>query len=490
MTRSASKTQVFAQPLASTILLCGALSACMVGPNYHRPSMPTPPAYKEAAGWSPAEPSDAADRTDWWTVFGDPVLNGLEAKVNVSNQTLIADEAAYRVAHALVAQDRAALFPTISIGASATSTGTGGGGTGTVINGVTTSGTGGTVRNIYEPTVGGTWAPDIWGSVRRTIQNAKGLAQASATTLAYARLSTQTEMAVDYISLRQLDEEKRIFDSEVAAYQRTLDITINKYKVGYAAESDILTARSLLLSAQASDTDLAQQRAKMEHAIALLAGEAPASLDLPSAPWSMKLPLLPATVPSTLLQRRPDIVSSERSAMAANALIGVAVAAYYPSLTLTGEAGQDSSTMANLFNASNSFWSVGASVSETVFDAGLRAAKVRGARAAYDEAVANYRQTVLTALGQVEDNLAAQRVYVPEEAQLKQAADVAAANETITRNEYAAGTVDFTSVVTSEALSLSARNALLTVQASRLATAVDLIESLGGGWKASSTPKD
>jgi NodT family efflux transporter outer membrane factor (OMF) lipoprotein len=477
------------RPLMLPILLCGTLGACMVGPNYHRPSVTTPPAFKEAEGWTPAQPSDAADRKDWWTVFGDPVLNDLEAKVNISNQTLIADEAAYRVAHALVAQDRAALFPTVTLNGSDTATKSGTGGTSIVTNGVTT-GAGGAVRTVYEPSIGGTWAPDIWGSVRRTIQNAKGSAQASAATLANARLSTQTELAVDYISLRQLDEEKRILDATVAAYQRTLDITTNKYKAGVAAQSDVLTARSQLLSTQASDTDLAQQRAKMEHAIAILTGEPPSALSLPSASWSLVLPLLPASVPTTLLQRRPDIASAERSAMAANALIGVQVAAYYPTLSLTGQGGFASNELGNLFNASNSFWSVGASVAETIFDAGARAAKVRGARAAYDEAVATYRQTVLTAFGQVEDNLAAQRVYVTEEAQLKNAADVAAANETITRNEYVAGTVDFTSVVTSEALALSARNALLTVQASRLTTAVDLIEALGGGWKSSALPKD
>jgi NodT family efflux transporter outer membrane factor (OMF) lipoprotein len=265
---------------------------------------------------------------------------------------------------------------------------------------------------------------------------------------------------------------------------------VNKYNVGNAAQSDVLSARGLLLTTQATDTDLEQQRARVEHAIAILTGAPPADLTLQPAPWTLKLPEIPATVPTTLLQRRPDIASSERSAMAANASIGVAVAAYYPNVTLTGQAGFASSELGHLFTASSSFWSLGAAAAETIFDAGARAAKVRGARAAFDEAVANYRQTVLTAFGQVEDNLAAQRVFGPEEKQLQQAADVTAANEKITLNEYNAGTVDYTTVVTAEAAALSSRNALVGIQANRLTTAVDLIEALGGGWTAADLPKD
>jgi NodT family efflux transporter outer membrane factor (OMF) lipoprotein len=478
-----------ARSVAAAALLAGTLSACAVGPNYRRPAVVTPPAFKEAEGWAPATPSDAADRKDWWTVFGDKVLNDLEAKVSVDNQTLRADEAAYRQAHALVAQDRAALFPTLTLDASATRSysGSGGASSSTGAGGAIYSGSG--TRVTYEPTVGASWAPDIWGSVRRTIENAKGEAQASAATLANARLSAQTELAVDYIGLRQLDEEGRILAETVAGYTRTLAIVENKYAVGVAAQSDVLSARGQLLSTKAQATDLAQQRARLEHAIAILTGEPPAALTLSPAPWSLTLPSLPAAAPSTLLQRRPDIAAAERQAAAANALIGVQTAAYFPTISLTGQGGYASSDVSRLFNASTSLWSLGASAAETVFDAGARAAKVRGARAAYDEAVANYRQTVLTAFGQVEDNLAAQRVYGSEEAQLKAAADTTAANLQVTRNEYAAGTVDFTTVVTAQAAALSARNALLTVQANRLTTAVDLIEALGGGWTAADLPR-
>jgi NodT family efflux transporter outer membrane factor (OMF) lipoprotein len=252
----------------------------------------------------------------------------------------------------------------------------------------------------------------------------------------------------------------------------------------------VLSAQGLLLNTQATDTDLIQQRARVEHAIAILTGAPPADLTLEPAPWNLRLPQIPTSVPSTLLERRPDIAASERSASAANATIGVAVAAYYPNITLTGDAGVTSGGLGNLFTASSSFWSLGVSAAETVFDAGARAAKVRGARAAFDEAVANYRQTVLTAFGQVEDNLAAQRVFDPEEIKLQQAADVTAANETITLNEYKAGTVDYTTVVTAQVAALSARNALLGIQANRLVTAVDLIEALGGGWTTADLPKD
>jgi NodT family efflux transporter outer membrane factor (OMF) lipoprotein len=460
----------------------------MVGPNYHRPAVTTPPAFKEAAGWTPAQPSDAAERKDWWTAFGDPVLDDLESRVNVSNETLKADEAAYRQAHDLVAQDRAALFPTVTLNGSNATTKSGQ--TAIITNGVTTGVSGGTVRSTWQPSIGGTWAPDLWGAVRRTIRNAAENAQASAATLANARLSLQTELAADYISLRQLDQEKRIFDETVAAYQRSLAVTENKYKVGVAAQSDVLTARGQLLTTQATDTDLTQQRARMEHAIAILTGAPPADVQLPPGPWTLKLPDLPAMVPTALLQRRPDIASAERSAAAASELIGVQIAAYFPNVTLTGQAGFSSNELGNLFNASNSFWSVGTAVAETVFDAGERAAKIRGARAAYDQAVATYRQTVLTAFGQVEDNLAAQRVFGPEEGQLQEAANVTAQNEKITLNEYRAGTVDYTTVATSQAAALSARNALLTIQASRLTTAVDLIEAMGGGWSTHELPRD
>jgi NodT family efflux transporter outer membrane factor (OMF) lipoprotein len=489
------------------ILLLAGLAGCMVGPNYHRPSAPTSPAYKEAEGWAPARPSDAADRRDWWTVFGDPTLDALEVRVETANQTLAAAEAAYRQAHALVAQDQAALWPVITADASVNASGGGGATTGVTTipgGGATTGGTttgGGTTTTtgagsgrgtqiLYRVSLGATWAPDLWGAVRRNIRGAKASAQASAALVANARLSAQTELAADCVSLRELDEEKRDLDATVTAYVRTLTITQNKYAAGAAPRSDVLTARSQLESARASDTDLIQQRARMEHAIAILAGQAPATLTLPPGAWTLTPPQVPASLPSTLLQRRPDIANAERTAAAQSEQIGVAVAAFYPTLNLTGDGGFSASNLGNLFSLSTSFWSVGAQLAETIFQGGARSAKVRQARAAYDQAVANYRQTVLTAFGQVEDNLAAQRVYADEEAQLRRAQAAAAANVTITLNEYRAGTVDFTTVDTAQVAALQAQRALVQIQANRLTTAVSLIEALGGGWTTTALPKD
>lgn len=462
-------------------------SGCLVGPNYHRPSTPTPPAYKEAEGWSPVQPSNAADRTDWWTVFGDPTLDDLEHRVLTSNQTLAAAEAAYREAHALVAEDRAALFPTLTANGSVNASG-GGGRNSTnsgAAGGVASKGT----QTVYQVNLGATWVPDLWGAVRRNIRSAKANAQSSAALVAGARLTAETELAADYISLRELDQEKRDFDANIAAYQRTLAIVRNKYAAGNAPRSDVLSAQSQLESAQAADTDLIQQRARMEHAIAILAGEAPAQLTLPPGPWSLTLPQIPAGLPSALLQRRPDIADAERTAASKSELIGVAVAAFFPNLTLSGDGGFSAANIAKLFDVSSSFWSVGAQVAETIFNGGARSARVREARAAYDQAVANYRQTVLTAFGQVEDNLAAQKVFLTEEGQLRLAHTDATASLTITLNEYRAGTVDYTTVDTAQVAADQAENALVQMQANRLTTAVSLIEAMGGGFTTGALPK-
>jgi NodT family efflux transporter outer membrane factor (OMF) lipoprotein len=477
------------------IFLLASLAGCMVGPNYHRPSTPTPPTYKESEGWAPAQPSDAADRKDWWTVFGDQTLSDLEARVATSNQTLAAAEAAYRQAHALVAQDQAALWPTITADASINASGGGGGSSASATGGGSSSGGGGPAasgkgtQTVYRVSLGATWAPDLWGQVRRQVRSAKASAQASAALVANARLSAQTELAADYVLLRELDEEKRELDAITVAYARTLTITQNKYAAGTAPRSDMLTARAQLESAQANDMDLVQQRARMEHAIAILVGQPPAALTLPSGPWAVKPPEIPASLPSALLQRRPDIANTERLAAAQSELIGVAVAAFYPNISLTADGGFSAASLAKLFNVSSAFWSLGAQAVETIFDAGARSAKVRQARAAYDQAVANYRQTVLTAFGQVEDNLAAQNVYGREEVALARAYDDAAASVTIARNEYEAGTVDFTTVATAQIAALQAQRALVQMQANRLSTAVSLIEALGGGWRATDLPK-
>lgn len=469
-------TRVFASAwrrLALTVF-AAALCGCVVGPNYQRPSAPMATAYKEAIGWTPAHPSDAADRRDWWTVFNDPVLNDLEQQVQVSNQNLKAAEAAFRQAEALVSAQRAALFPTFGVTGSASKAGGGGAGS---------SGS-----SPFQIGAEASWAPDVWGAVHRAVEAAKDSAQASDADLANARLSAQTSLALDYILLRQLDEEKRLQDATVTAYQRTLVVTQNRYDAGAVSISDVLAARTQLANSQGADIDLALQRAKSEHAIALLAGRPPSTLTLAPIAWVMSTPDIPPEIPSELLQRRPDIAAAERRAAAANAQIGVAVAAYFPTLTLTAKGGGDASQLGRLFSASTSFWSIGAAVAEAVFDAGARSAKVKQNRAAYAQAVANYRQTVLVAFGEVEDALAAQRVLGLEQTPRDAAVAAATRNERVAQNQYEAGQVDYTTVVVTQVAALSARNAALQNQAARLATAVNLIGALGGGWTVDGRP--
>lgn len=467
--------------LSPVLVAATALAACEVGPNYHRPVAPTPTTYKQIAGWTPAQPSDAADRADWWTVFNDPTLNDLETQVATSNQTLAAAEAAYRQARALVSEQRASLFPTVT--GSGQATVSGGGGGGGVVNGVVVGGGKGTTTD-YRLQLGGTWEPDLWGRVRRQIENAKASAQASAADLANTRLSAQMELAADYISMRQLDEQKRYDDATVQAYAESLRIAQNKYNAGTSAKSDVDQAETTLHNEMAADTALASQRAKFEDAIAILTGRPPAAVDIAPAPWALKPVDIPPGVPSTLLQRRPDVAAAERQAAAASANIGVATAGYYPDLTLSGQGGTEGAKIAQLFSPQSFFWNLGASALGTIFNGGLTHAQVQAARASYDQAVANYRQAVLTAFGQVEDNLAAQRVLAAEQPDLQ--ASVVSADDAlrIAENEYRAGTVDYTTVVVAQAAALSAHNAELSLEADRLTTTVDLIVALGGGWSA------
>ena len=481
--------------LTTALLAFAALAGCAVGPNYVRPSAPLSPTFKEAAGWSPAAPADTLDRGDWWSLFGDPVLSGLETKVEVSNQNIIAAEAAYRNARALVSEQRAALFPTVNLTGSATRSGSGGGGGGQVITGagggaIITGGSGGSRSSTqYRASIGGTWEPDVWGRIRRTIEAAKSNAQASAADLAAARLSAQGELATDYFGLREADVEMALDRATVAAYQRSLTIAQNRYNAGVTVKSDVYQAQTQLANAQADLAGLDQQRANFEHAIAVLTGEAPGNFSLPAAAWNGTVPAIPPTVPSTLLQRRPDIAGAERRVQAANAQIGVQTAAYFPTISLSGSYGFAANELGSLFKSSNALWSYGASVAETLFDAGARRARVNEARASHDQAVARYRETVLEALQDVEDQLAATRVLA-RQADLRRQASVAAdAAETIVSNQYRSGQVSYADVVTAQTAAYSARRALAQSAAQRQTTAVALIQSLGGGWKATTDPK-
>jgi NodT family efflux transporter outer membrane factor (OMF) lipoprotein len=478
-------------------LACAALTGCAVGPNYVRPSAPLSPTFKEAAGWSPAAPADTLDRGDWWTLFGDPILNGLAAKVQVNNQNVIAAEAAYREARAVVSEQRANLFPTVDLTGSGTRSGSGGGskgGGGTVITGaggttIVTGGGGSSSSTQYRAGIGATWEPDIWGAVRRGIEGAKSTAQATAAQLAAAQLSAQGELATDYFGLREADAEIAIDQATITAYQRALTIAQNRYNAGVTVRSDVYQATTQLANAQADLAGLSQQRANFEHAIAVLVGEAPGNFTLASAPWVGTVPAIPAVVPSTLLQRRPDIASAERKVQAANAQIGVQTAAFFPTVSLTGSYGYAASELGHLISSSNSLWSYGASVAETLFDGGARIARVKQAKATHDQTVAQYRETVLEALQDVENQLIATKVLAQQAALRVQASAAADAAERIVINQYQSGQISYTDVVTAETTAYTARRAVAQSAAQRQTTAVALIQSLGGGWKAGSDPK-
>ncbi|MFL5296788.1 MAG: efflux transporter outer membrane subunit [Phenylobacterium sp.] len=473
---------------ALTLLLAGSvLSACAVGPNYVRPSAPISPTFKEAAGWAPAAPADGLDRGDWWTLFGDPTLDALEQKVQVSNQNIIAAEAAYREARDVVREDQAALFPTVALSGSATESGGGAGSSGTIISGsggTVVSGGGGRTARQYRASLGASWEPDVWGRIRRTIEASRANAQVSEATLANARLSAQGELATDYFGLRQVDVAIGIENGIIADYQRSLTITQNRFNAGVAPHSDALQAQTQLANARSDLAGLVQQRANFEHAIAVLTGQAPGNFTLAAAPWTPKVPDIPPGVPSTLLQRRPDIAAAERRVASANAQIGVQVSAYFPSITLSGNYGFASRALGGLFSSSNSLWSFGASLAETVLDFGARRARVNEAKAAHDQAVAQYRETVLEAMQDVEDQLTATKVLADQTALRQQAFDAASAVRAMFANRYAAGQISYTDVVTANASAYAAQRALIQTAAQRQTTAVALIQSLGGGWHA------
>jgi NodT family efflux transporter outer membrane factor (OMF) lipoprotein len=449
------------------------LSACASGPDYQRPSAATPAEFKEApaadAGWFPAAPADALDRGPWWELFGDAGLNALLPQVEVSNQNVAAAVAAYAQARALVAQQRATLFPQVTLDGSARRVG---GGASTV------------TANSLQASVGASWEPDVWGALRRSVESAQASAQASAADLAAARLSAHGELAIDYYALRGADTEIGLLRDTVEGYERALTITQNRYAAGIAPRTDVLQAQTQLSGTRADLAALANQRAQLEHAIAVLIGKAPAEFSLPAATWSMAVPTLPRVVPSELLQRRPDIAAAERAVAAANAQIGVQRSAYFPSVGLSASAGVLGARLGDLFSASTTLWSFGLSVAQTVFDAGATRARVEGAEAAHAAAVARYRQTVLSAFQAVEDQLSALRTLAGQESLRRAASEAADQTEQQLLNRYKAGQVGYTEVVTAQASALGARRTLVQVAASRQAAAIALIQALGGGWHA------
>jgi NodT family efflux transporter outer membrane factor (OMF) lipoprotein len=470
------------------MLVPALLGGCMVGPDYQRPPAPSPATFKELAGWKPATPQDIAPKGDWWEIFNDPLLNQLEARVDRDNQTLKEDEAAFAQSQALVDEARANLFPILSASPSVTRSRSGSGGS-TISSGNGASSTyGGSARTQYSLEGSASWTIDVWGAIRRQVQSDVASAQASAATLANARLEAQGSLATYYMELRETDALQRVLDETVSNDQRALRITQNQYAAGTSAQSDVITAKTQFEAAQSAAINAGVARAQYEHAIAVLIGVPPAALTIPPENAVPAVPQTPVTVPSELLERRPDIAAAERTMKAENALIGVAVAAYYPTVDLSALFGYAGNPLNSLISAANRVWSLGATASETLFDGGSRSAAVRSARASYDQSVASYRETVLTAFQQVEDALSGLRILGQEDAVNVQTVKDAAKAAQIALNEYQAGTQVYTTVITAQNTLLTAQQTLISTEETRLTDAVALIVALGGGWRAQDLP--
>jgi NodT family efflux transporter outer membrane factor (OMF) lipoprotein len=451
-------------PVAVAALLAG----CALGPNYKRPDFAVTDHYKNPVTTTAPAPPD-----QWWTLFNDSVLNDLEQQVEVSNQNIAQAAAAYMQARAVVRQDRSNLLPSVDLSGGVTRTG---GGT-SFTPGVSTSGT------TYQLEPSAQWELDVWGRLRRTLENGRDSAQASAADLANATLSARSQLAIAYLQLRGADAQRKLLADTETAYARTLTITQNKYKVGVSARTDVLQAQSQLFSAQDQEQAEILQRDQLENAIAALVGKPASGFTVAALDtWDLPVPDIPAGVPSQLLLRRPDVGAAERQMAAANATIGVEEANYFPAITLTGSYNFLSTAASALFDKATASHSIGASLSQTLLDFGARRAEVDQARDAYAEAVASYRQTVLTAFQNVENDLAGADIYHRELDLRRQNSDALDLTEKLTLNEYTAGTVDFTTVVVAQTAALNARLSLAQMKVSNQTTAVSLITDLGGGW--------
>jgi NodT family efflux transporter outer membrane factor (OMF) lipoprotein len=471
--------------LCLALALASVMSGCMVGPDYQRPSAPVSVAFKEAAGWKAASPQDELPKGPWWALYQDPQLDALVAQVRLNNQNVAQYAAQYRQALALVRGSRAELLPTVSATGATTRSETGTGSSSS-----SSAGGAGGPSNEHSATLSLSWEADIWGKLRRTVEEDRANAQASAADLANATLSAQSSLAQDYFQLRILDRRIALYQDTIQGYERYLQIIQNKYDENIVSRADLSTGKTQLHSAQASMLDLQWQRAQYEHAIALLMGKAPADFSLAAdAKWDYHVPSVPLGVPSRLLERRPDIAAAERAMAASNAAVGVATAAYYPDLTLSASGGYQGSTMSNLFSLPNRFWSIGPSLTGTLLDFGKTKATVEQARAAYDASVATYRQTVLTGLGEVEDYLVELRTLEPELVARRNSAEAAEDSASVSRDQYEAGVIDYLDVATTQATSLSERQTLLSLVGTQLVTSVQLQAALGGSWEGASAAR-
>lgn len=454
------------------------LGGCAVGPGYERPAAlpagPVPTSYKGVnaplPGWEPAAPADALERGPWWQLFNDPELDRLSRQVEAANQNIAVAVANYAQARSIVAQQRASLFPVVSLGAGGDRAGGGGGDTNRG------------AASAYRLQIGASWEPDVFGRLRTAVDAAEASAQASAADLASVRLAALGELAINYFSLRQTDAQIGMLATTIEGYERVLQITSNRFAAGVSARSDVLQAQTQLATARSDALGLQRSRAELEHAIAVLVGQSPSSFALASTPWQVVVPAVPVGVPSTLLQRRPDIAAAERDVAVANADIGIARSAYFPTFGLSASYGNNTSRVGDLFSLSNAAWSFGLSAAQTLFNAGATRASVEGAEARQQATVANYRQVVLTAFADVENGLAATRVLEQQQQLRVEAAEAAGLVEQQILNRYQAGQVSYTEVVQAQVTALNARRQLVQVQADRQTAAVSLIQALGGGW--------
>lgn len=470
--------------MAALVLCAG---ACEVGPAYRRPDAPVPAAYQEAQPgsvvWRPSTPQDALDRGDWWSIYDDPQLDQLERQVSITNQTVKEFEAEYREAEALLKEAQAQWFPSLAVTGGA-QRGGGGGGTASVSSTVG-SGAGGTTHTEFTLEAQISWTPDLWGTIRRQVESRKAGVQVSQDQLANARLSAQTTLATDYFDLRAADSLRDLLTQSVALDRRVVEISNNQFKSGTLSGGDLASAEAQLEAAQAQLVAVEQQRGSYAHAIAVLTGHLPGELQIPVAPLATAVPVVPVTVPSALLERNPSVAAAERQMQQESALIGVAIGAYFPSLSLTALGGYAGNPVSQLFKVGNRIWSLGATASDTVFQGGSQIAAVAGARATYDQYVAAYRQTVLSAFQQVEDQLLAMRVLQQQaEFQTRAVASAQTAAD-VALNEYQAGTVPYTTVITAVQTLLADQQSALTIRQNRLVASVTLIGALGGGWSAS-----
>jgi NodT family efflux transporter outer membrane factor (OMF) lipoprotein len=478
MRRSYAKTGIFA---ALALLFC--VTGCTVGPNYHRPSAPTTPEFKSVAGWQPAQPSDQQLRGHWWEVYGDPELNALEEKVSVSNQSLKVTIAEYTQARAMVQVQRANYFPFLSAGVSVTRLRESEN-RATYFPGIKNQ------YNDFSVPLDLTWEPDVWGRVRRTVRAARENAQASAGDVVNVQLILQAELALDYFQMRGLDTQQSILDETVAAYAKSLQLTQQLFHAGLDSQLDVQQARTQLETTRAQDQDVGVARAQDEDAIAILIGEPPASLSIPARVVAYTPPSIPPGLPSQLLERRPDIAIAERQMAAANEQIGIARAAYYPNFTLSGIGGLESGRPGNWFTGPSSFWSAGLSATDMLVDWGQRHALNTMAQANYDGTVANYRQTVLTAYQEVEDNLAALHILEREAKTENLAVASAQQQMDIATKLYTRGLDPYLNVIQAQSVVLSNELTAANLVTRRMTASVLLIKALGGGWDRSQLPHD